>query len=859
MAALALRNFSARKLRAISTALAVFFGVAMIAGTLMLTDSVNSSFDELFTQANAGNDVTVRPHLEVEGDFGENFARAMPESLLERVRKVDGVAKAEGAIGDDTITILDENGDRIGPPSGGPPHIAVSQISEPFNPLKLIEGSAPTRDDQVVIDSVTADEENYELGQKITITGAAGAHEYTLSGIAEFGNGAPLGGASLAEFTLAEAQRLTGKVGKLDEIDIEAAPGVTPAELAQRIQAALPDNVDVRTGSETAAKDAGDIEDGFSFLTTALLVFAGIAVFVGAFLIFNTFSITVAQRAREFAMLRTLGASRRQILATVLAEAALVGLLASVLGIAGGFGFVALIEALFKAMGFELPTSGLALHANTVLIALAVGMLATLISALFPALRATRVAPLEALRETIGAAPEDARRRSRRRTVIAAILIVVAIALLGIGLFGGGDTGMVLPTLGLGLVLLFIGLAMIGDRFVGPLASALAWPIERLRGVTGRLARENAQRQPGRTATTAAALMIGVALVVFVGVFAASIRASINDTLDRQFAGDLAIVNTDGFSPIPSKISTDVAKIDGVGVVSPVAMLPVRVQPGGDEPFISGVEPKTIGSVANLDWAEGSDATLGGLSDDQAILDEDWADKQGFDVGDQIEVTGPSGDVVNVTVAGITHDSKFIVENLALTRATVHDRLGARDDATVFVNYAPGADPVTTRAAVDKLLADRFPNAEAQSQQEYKDNQADQINQLVALIDVLLGLSVLISMFGVINTLSLTIFERTRELGMLRAIGTSRRQVRRMIRYESVVTALLGAVTGAVIGLALAIAAVQALSSEGLSLSIPPTLPLIVLIAAILIGVVAAVGPARRASRINVLEALQYE
>ena len=859
MTALALRNFSARKLRAISTALAVFFGVAMIAGTLMLTDSVNTSFDELFTQANAGNDVTIRPHVAVEGEFGENFARAMPESLLGKVRSVDGVEKAAGAIGDDTIAILDPNGDRIGPPSGGPPHIAVSVVPEPFNPLELTEGSAPTSDDQVVIDSVTAGEENYQLGQQITITGASGAHEYTLSGIAEFGNGAPLGGASLAEFTLRAAQGLTGKEGKLDEIDVEAAPGVTPAELAQRIQAVMPDNLDVRTGTETAAEDANDIKSGFSFLTTALLVFAGIAVFVGAFLIFNTFSITVAQRAREFAMLRTLGASRRQILGTVLAEAALVGLLASALGIAGGFGFVALIEALFKAMGFELPTSGLELHVSTVLIALAVGMLATLISALFPALRATRVAPLEALRETTGATTDDAQQRSRRRTVIATIVIVAAIALLALGLFGGGDTGSVLGKLGLGLVLLFIGLAMVGDRFVRPLASALGWPIERLRGVTGRLARENAQRQPARTATTAAALMIGVALVVFVGVLAASIRASINDTLDRQFAGDLAIVNTDGFSPIPAGVATDVAKLDGVGVVSPVTMLPVRVEPGGDEPFISGIEPKTIGSVANLDWAEGSDATLSGLADDQAILDEDWADKQGFDVGDPLEITGPSGDVVKATVAGITHDSKFIVENLALTRSTLRERLGARDDATVFVDYAPGANQATTRAAIDKLLVDRFPNAEARSQEQYKQDQADQINQLVALIDALLGLSVLVSMFGVVNTLSLTIFERTRELGMLRAIGTSRRQVRRMIRYESVVTALLGAVTGAVIGLGLAIAAVQALSSEGLSLSIPATLPLIVLVAAILIGVVAAIGPARRASRINVLEALQYE
>jgi putative ABC transport system permease protein len=469
------------------------------------------------------------------------------------------------------------------------------------------------------------------------------------------------------------------------------------------------------------------------------------------------------------------------------------------------------------------------------------------------------VAPLEALRETLGGTADDASARSRLRTIIASALIVVALALLFVGLFATDETGTSLPLLGAGLLALFIGLAMVGDRVVPPLASALGWPIERLRGVTGRLARENAQRQPGRTATTAAALMIGVALVVFVGVFASSIRASVNDTLDRQFAGDLAIVNTDGFSPIPSKIAPEVAKVDGVGVVSAVTWLPARIEPGGDEPLVTGVEPRTIGDVANLDWAEGSDATLTGLRDDQAILDEDWADEQGFDVGDTLQVEGPSGDTVDVTVAGITHDSKFIVENVALTRATLRDALGARDDTTVFVNYAPGADPEGTRAAIDNLLAERFPNAEARSQEEFKQDQADQINQLVALIDVLLGLSVLVSMFGVVNTLSLTILERTRELGMLRAIGTSRRQVRRMIRYESVVIALLGAVTGAVVGLALGIAAVSALESEGLELSISPALPIAVLFAAILIGVVAAIAPARRASRLDVLEALAYE
>jgi putative ABC transport system permease protein len=863
MLALAIRNFSARKLRALSTAAAVFFGVAMVAGTLMLTDSVNRAFDDIFTEVNEGIDVTVRPRVAVEGEFGSgaSFARALPERVVDDVRDVEGVASAEGVIADDTITIVDEEGDRIGPPAGGPPHIAISKVAEDadYQPFTIVDGTGPRADDEVALDSITAEEEGYAVGDEIRITGAAGERDYTVVGIGEFGAGTPLGGASMVEFTLPEAQRLTGKVGRVDEIDVTAAEGVTPEDLARSIAAELPpDAVEVRTGEETAAEDANDIQEGFGFLGTALLVFGGIAVFVGAFLIFNTFSITVAQRMREFAMLRTLGASSRQVMAAVLTEAALVGLLASLLGIVGGLGFVELIKALFKAMGFELPTSGLVLDAGTIAIAIAVGVVTTVVAALNPALRATRVAPLEALVESAGSTERE-RERSRRRTIVAAILIAAAVVLLPYGLFFTDDADAALPILGLGLVLLFVGLAMVGDRFVAPIANLLGWPIERLRGVTGRLARENAQRQPGRTATTAAALMIGVALVVFVGVFASSIRASLSDTLDRQFVGDIAIVNTDGFSPIPTKIADQVAAADGVGTVSPMTLIPSEIEPGGEEANLAGIEPRTIGEVASLDWAEGSDEVAANLAADEAIVDENFAEGNGLGVGDELEITGPSGDVVTATIAGITSRSRFIVDEVALTRRTVLERLGARDDVTTFANFAPGADPEATRERIDALLSERFPNAEARSQEEFKSDREAEIDQLIALIYVLLGLSVLVSIFGVVNTLSLTIFERTRELGMLRAIGTSRRQVRRMVRYESVVVALLGAVVGAVIGLVLAIGAVTALEDEGLELAISPSLPVVVLIAAIVIGVVAAIGPARRASRLNVIQALQYE
>jgi putative ABC transport system permease protein len=860
MLRLAIRNFGARRLRSLATAMAVFFGVAMVAGTLILTDSVNGSFDELFSEVNAGIDVSVRPQVAVEGEFGDAPPTGLDASLLGRVRRVDGVEKAAGAIGDPRISILDEDGDRIGPPQGGPPHIAVSPLPEPFESLHYVEGRQPRTGHEFGVDSITADNEGYQLGDRVRITGPSGAREYTLSGIAEFGSGTSLGGASLAQFTLHEARRLTGKPGKFDEIDAQAAPGVTPDELARRIQAALPGGLDVRTGQETASEDAGDIKDGFSFLTTALLVFAAIAVFVGAFLIYNTFSITIAQRVREFAMLRTLGASARQLVAAVLAEAALVGLLASVLGIAGGFGFVALIKGLFSALGFDLPTSGLGLDAGTVAIAAAVGIGATVLSALAPALRATRVAPLEALRESAGSQEAQARRSGRRRTVIGSALAVIGVALICLGLFVSNGIGTVLAQLGLGLVLLFVGLAMLGGRVVPALASALGWPIQKLRGMPGRLARENAQREPGRTATTAAALMIGVALVVFVGVFSASIKASVADTIDRQFAGDLAIINTDGFSPIPSRIADRLASLPGVESVSPIAQVPARLDESGQKINLNGVEPKGIEATANLDWTEGSDATLGELGRTGAIVEQRWAEDNGVEVGDTLALTGSNGAHLETTVKGEVDDQAgLVVSSLAIPRSTLLERFGVTDDLFDFVGFAPGADPAATRAEVDRLLETRFPNAESRDQAQLKADQEDQVNQLVALIYVLLGLSVIVSVFGIVNTLSLTILERTRELGMLRAIGTSRSQVRRMVRYESVLTALLGTVVGAVIGLILAIAAVEALKDEGLVLSIPVSLPIVVLIASIVLGVLAAIGPARRASRVNVIEALQYE
>ncbi len=859
MFGLALRGLASRKLRAALTALAIMLGVAMVAGTFMLKGSVDKAFDDIFAEANAGIDVTIQPQSAFDSGFDlPESGAALPQSLVDKVASVDGVEKAAGGISDaTTIAILDENGDRIGPAGGGPPQIAASIQPEPFNPFTWVEGAAPATADEVGIDSITADEEGYEVGQKITISGVRGAKEYTLSGIGRFGSGVPLGGASFALFTLPEAQAITGKVGELDTIDVEASGGVSPDELSTRLNGILPKTAEAKTGAEDAAQQSADIKDGFSFLTTFLLVFAGISVFVGAFLIFNTFSITVAQRTREFGMLRTLGASSRQVLTTVFSEALLLGVIASVLGIVAGLGFVALVTGAFKAMGFELPQSGIVINGASIVVPLIVGIVATLGSSIVPAIRATRVTPLEALRAD-SQAPEVP---SRRRIWIARILVLVGIAAILGGLFATGSFGSALPLLGLGLILLFVGIAMLAGTIVSPLASLVGRPIERLRGVTGRLARENTLRNPSRTATTSAALMIGVALVVFAAVFASSATKSVGDALDQTFAGDLTISNTDGFSPISPDIARQVAKVDGVETVSPISGAPGEIETSTPtKALITGLDPSTLTQVAKLDWTDGDDSTLTGLQPDEAIVEQKWAEDNGVSVGDDLNVKTSTGEEVPVRIVGSVRDRvQLLVATLALPIDTVREKFDARQDFAILIGYASGADPTATRDRIDKLLEDRFPQAQARNQQELKQQQEDGINQLLALIYVLLALSVIVSLFGVVNTLVLTIYERTREIGMLRAIGASKSQIRRMVRYESVITAMIGALIGAAIGLLVAIAAVEALKDDGLVLGIPVVGIIFVLIAAGFAGVLAGIWPARRASKIEVMEALQYE
>jgi putative ABC transport system permease protein len=849
------RGLGARKLRTALTALAVVLGVAMISGTYVLTDTIDKAFSDVFQTASQGVDVSVTG-AKPAGFGSDQASPPIEESLLGKVQAVDGVKVAEAGVFQQ-VSIRDKKGDSIG--AGGAPNFLSSISKPPFNAFRYVSGGPPSTADQVALDQKTADDKGFKVGDKVTVVGLPGAKTYTVTGVARFGTESSLAGASVAITTLPEAQRMAGYQGKIDSISVAAEPGVSPTELKTRVAAALQgDKVTVRTGQEEADRQASDLQDQLSFLQTGLLVFAGIAVFVGAFVIYNTFSITVAQRTRELALLRTLGATRRQVLRSIVVEALVVGFGAAVIGLLGGLLIAQGLQALFKAVGADLPDTGSVIKSRTVIVALLVGTVVTVIASLAPALRSTRIAPVVALREGL----VEQRRGGRIRTIVAVLLAVLGLALLVIGLFGGASGGSAAALMGLGALVVFLAVAMLSPLLVRPLAALVGRPLQSITGITGRLARENTLRNPGRTAVTAAALMIGVALVAFVAIFAAGLRGSIDKSVDGTFpAGNLIVVNQDGFTPVSEQAATAVKEIPGVENVAAVRFASAKVAGHTGTTPVIGIDTGAAASLYKADWKQGSSATFAQLGEDGVVVDANSGIGKGKKVGDTLVLTTPTGEQVTYTIKGLLDAGDFsllgggiVVPNDWLSRD-----FNVKGDAFIFVDFANGANPGQTRAAIDRTLATRFPNAESQTRDEFKDNQNAQLDPLLILIYVLLALSVLVSLFGIVNTLALSTYERTRELGMMRAIGTSRRQVRSIVRQEAVITSMIGAVLGVVLGVLFALLISRPLADEGFTLTFPIGTLILLLVLAAIFGVIAAIGPARRAARLDVLRALAYE
>lgn len=852
MTSLALKSLWARKVRALTTTFAVVLGVAFVAGSYVLTDTIFAAFDEIFNESLSGTSVVITAENPVKQENGET--PTISASLLPTVQKTRGVERAAGAI----FTpggFFTADGEKIG--NKFAPKFISSTLPDGLEALNYVEGHKPRGPREASIDKGAAESSNLELGETIELIGQGSAEKFRLVGITKLGS-ASFGGASIAQVTLPVAQRLTHKVGRFDQISVAAAAGVSSEALKRRIAREMPGGVKVETAKENADRASKEIRENLGFLQTFLLVFGFIAVFVGSFLIFNTFSITVAQRVSEFGMLRTLGASRRQILSSVMVEAGAIGLLGALLGIAGGFAVAAAIEALFKAFGLELPTTGLQLESRTVIVALIVGLVVTLVSSLVPALRSTRVPPIAALHAF---APAPTRRRRLAYLALSILLAAAGLAMVLVGLFGSGSAGTRAGLMGGGAVAVVFAVSIFSPRLVPPLATVAGWPLERARRLTGRLARENAQRNPSRTAITAAALMIGLALVAFVTVFAAGLKSTVAQVVDENFAGGLVIQNSDGFSPIPDGAARAARKVPGVELVSTIRGAQAKVLENGTAGSTVKVDAPTrdIGETVNIEWTQGGPSALRRLSDGEAIVSNDFAGSHNLSLGDSFQLLTQTRARPRFRVVGEFNSKLGVFGSVLVTQAVMARDFDQTQDLFDFVKVEEGASEAQVQALLTKGSELLFPVTEVLNQGELKEEREKQIDNLVRLVYALLAFAILISLFGIGNTLALSIHERTRELGMLRAIGMSRRQVRTMIRYEAVITALIGAILGMVLGIVFATLIAQPLKSEGFTLSYPVGTLILLLVFAAIIGVLAAILPARRASRLNVLQSLQYE
>jgi putative ABC transport system permease protein len=851
MIKVALAGLFGRKLRTVLTAFAIVLGVAMVSGTLVLTDSINKAFNFIYTDVRQGSDVVVSGKSAFSVTQGQgSFAPSFDESLAAKVRALPNVARAEGTV-NGNAQLVDQKGKAI--TFGGAPNLGFSIASgdSPFNPLHLIQGSWP-KAGEVVIDANVAKKKHFKVGDRIGVQAEGPVRSFRVSGIAKFGSASALGGATLAGFDLPTAQTLFAKAGQLDEVAVAGKPNVTKAQVLKEVRAILPATAQARYGTAQAREDAKQTNSFISFLRTFLLVFGGIALFVGSFVIANSLSITITQRTRELATMRTLGASRRQVLTSILIEGLVMGILASLIGLFAGLGLAKGLFKLFDAVGFTLPNSGIVFSTTTIVIALAAGIVVTLFASLRPALRATRVPPIAAVRE--GATlPES--RFARFRTAGSIVLTGLGFASLLWGLFGPGlGTAPVLTFMGVGALLIFLGVSMLSVRLIRPLAGALGWPATRIGGIAGALARDNARRNPQRTASTAAALMIGLALVTLVAVLAAGITTSFRGAVNKIWNADYAITAQNNFSPIPPAAADTAAKSSQVVAVANVRVGDVKAF--GKTFFATAVNPPAS-SIFLLNWTKGSQQTLATLGGNGAFTDKGYAKSHHLTLGSPVTLTFTNGKQQTFRIKGIFDPP---AGGSPFGKVTVSQAAWDRYNATprnlyTFVRMRGGESPSNLQGLERALKP--YPIAKVQTRQQFVDNQISGLQSTLNILYVLLALSVVVSLFGIVNTLVLTVYERTREIGMLRAIGMTRRQVRRMIRHESVITALIGGSLGIVLGIVLGALLVSRVSF--IQFSLPVASLIVFAFLTIIVGILAAIFPARRAARLNVLEALQYE
>jgi putative ABC transport system permease protein len=849
----ALKGLLGRKLRAVLTAVSIVLGVAMISGTYVLTDTIKAAFNTVFTQVYKNTDAVITGKSAIGGSADNGAVPpSLPGSLLTRVRNLPGVAEAEGGI-QDQAELVNHNGKVIS--HGGAPNLAFSvnpQGNQRFNPLVLAEGHWPSGPHEIAIDTKTASAQHFAVGGTIGVIAKGPLQRFKVVGTVRFGGVNSLGGATMAIFDLPTAQAFFKKQGELDSIGIAGRPGVTPTELVSQVTPLLPVTAQVRTGQEEAKQAAKDTNGFLTILEYFLLAFGFVALFVGTFVIANTLSITITQRMRELATLRTLGATRKQVYWSVVLEAFVIAVFGSVVGLFLGLGLAKLLNAVFVAFGIDLPQVGTVFATRTIVVSLAVGIFVTLIAAVRPAIRATRVQPIAAVREGATLPPW---RLARFGPYIALVTIAVSLGVMLIGLFVGGlSTKERLIALGVGALVVFIGVAMLAPTLVPPVARVLGWPATRIGGAAGMLARGNSIRNPQRTASTASALMIGLTLVTLVSVIAAGLKTTFEDSVNKLFTADYALTSQNGFNP--TSTASEVALRHQPGVEFLAGVRAGEGKAFGHRIGVTGV-PADISNVIDVKWQVGDPSTPGRLGNDGAFVSKDYAKSHHLEVGSPIDLQTPTGATLYLKLRGIFAPPKggSPYGDVTISTARFDKAFANPQNLFAFLRMRGGVTQENT-ARLQHALA-RFPDAKIQTKNEFTKNQEQGINLLLSLLYVLLSLSIIISLFGIVNTLVLTVFERTREIGMLRAVGMTRRQVRRMIRHESIITALIGATLAIPLGVVLALMIGKAISYP--AFTIPWTTLVVFVIAAIVAGILAAIFPARRAARLNVLQALQYE
>ena len=849
MLELTVKGLWAHKLRFVMTGLAVILGVAFMSGTMILTDTMARTFDDVLATNNDGIDAIVRRAAAVEGETTDVRER-LAASTLERVLTVEGVDAAAGSM-QGFAELVRADGEVAEQQLGGT--VGTAWIADGrLNPFDLAAGRPPTAEGEAVVDRATVSEEGWQLGDTFTVLTKSGPVELTLVGEATYGTVDGMPGMTMIATDLPTAQALFGEPGMVDSIVVAAASDVSSDELAVRVQSALADaDVEVLTGdADTAAKQA-DLREDLRFFNTFLLAFAYISLLVGTFIIYNTFSIVVAQRTRDLAMLRAIGAGRRQVVQSVLVEATAVGAAACAIGLVLGIGMSFGLRRLLGQVGLDIPSGPTVVSAATILTSVVVGVVVTLASALAPALRAGRVRPIAALRDIA----IDRSHLSTARVLAGLTVTGGGVLASAAGIAADGKTG--LQLLMLGAVATVTGVFVLGPVLARPVLRVLSWPARAMSGSVGHLAHENARRNPKRTSATAAALMIGVALVGFITILAASTIAAVTEQVDRSFRADFVIDSgqweAGGFSPA---LADSLSGLGEVELVSPLRATPVAISDTTTQ--LAGVDTSTFERLYDIEVSSGRLTDVTGAA---VAVSADEAAERRLELGDVVTVTFARTGEVELTVAAIFDEvvagvgGTAWITDLATYEANVTDQF----DRQVFVMAVDGVDAATARAAIDTVLAD-WPNGDLQDQAEFKESITAEITSILNLIYGLLALAVLIALIGIANTLALSVHERTRELGLLRAVGMTRSQVRTLVRWESVMIAALGTGLGVLLALGGAWAIVRALADEGITHVVVPTGRIAVIMAiAVLAGVVAAAGPARRAARLDVLIAVAAE